>query len=99
MKAVPGLRRAHLLIHGRVQGVSFRLSTQERALKLGLTGWVRNLADGSVEALAEGPEAAVLEWVDWCRHGPAAARVQTMETVALCDASGEFTTFQVLRDR
>ena len=98
MTASSGHQRAHLRVHGRVQGVSFRLSAQECALALGLTGWVRNLADGSVEALAEGPSAKLTEWVDWCRHGPTAARVQTLETLALGPASGEFVTFQVLRD-
>jgi acylphosphatase len=62
-------------IEGRVQGVWFRAWTQERAVALGLSGWVRNRRDGTVEALFAGPEAAVVAMLAACRHGPPAARV------------------------
>jgi len=70
-------KRLH--ITGRVQGVAFRASTVTTARELGLTGWVANRADGSVEAVAEGDDAAVTALVRWCHHGPPAARVDHVE--------------------
>lgn len=70
-----------LSIRGRVQGVGFRWSLCEQAQALGLTGWVRNRYDGSVEALVRGPAAAVNSLVDWSRQGPPAARVDAVEVV------------------
>lgn len=62
-------------ITGRVQGVAFRWHTQEEALRLGVTGWVRNEVDGSVLLHAEGDDVAVSDLVAWCHHGPPSARV------------------------
>jgi acylphosphatase len=76
--------------------VFFRASTQERAQALGLTGWVRNLSDGRVEALAEGGEDAIAEFVQWCRGGPRLARVDDLQ-VEHASATGEFSGFQVRR--
>lgn len=75
------MKRVHVWISGRVQGVFFRASTRKSARRLGLSGWVRNLSDGRVEALAEGPEAEVNRWLEWCRSGPPVARVDEVETV------------------
>ncbi len=75
-----------LRIHGRVQGVGFRWSLREKALTLGLSGWVRNRHDGSVEALARGPEAAVSALVEWAKQGPAGAQVLSVETQAVAVA-------------
>ena len=61
-----------MLVTGRVQGVWFRETCRERAVTAGLGGWVRNLHDGRVEAVFEGPEAAVEQLVEWCHHGPGA---------------------------
>lgn len=75
MNPPPTQRRVHLRITGKVQGVFFRESTKTKARELGVDGWVRNLPDGSVEALAQGHEASVAALIDWCRRGPPAARV------------------------
>ena len=65
--------RAHVLIAGRVQGVYYRASTRDQAIALGLCGWVRNLRDGRVEAVFEGPKDAVDQMIRWCHQGPPAA--------------------------
>ena len=67
--------RLRLTIRGRVQGVWFREATRLEAERLGVRGWVRNCADGSVEAVLEGEVGAVRELEAWCQHGPPAARV------------------------
>jgi acylphosphatase len=73
--------RKRLHITGRVQGVAFRASTVATARALGLRGWVANRADGSVEAVAEGDDTAVVALVRWCHHGPPAARVDRVEVL------------------
>lgn len=69
----------HVLVRGRVQGVFFRASTQEKANELGLAGWVRNLPDGRVEARVEGERDAVNEMLAWLRQGPPAAEVEDID--------------------
>lgn len=71
--------RRRLVIHGRVQGVAFRWSTRQQARRLGLDGWVRNLVDGSVEAVFEGPAEAVARAESFCATGPPAARVARVD--------------------
>jgi acylphosphatase len=71
--------RVCAIVHGRVQGVWFRQSTAERARALGVSGWVRNLTDGGVEAVFEGPAGAVGEAVDFVRKGPPRAEVTACE--------------------
>ena len=73
------MRRAHVFVAGRVQGVFFRASCAQEARALGVAGWVRNASDGRVEAVFEGSDAAVEAIVDWCRKGPAHARVDAVE--------------------
>ncbi|MDQ7030984.1 MAG: acylphosphatase [Ardenticatenia bacterium] len=73
--SAPGRKRIHGFISGRVQGVFFRVSMQQEALRLGVGGWVRNLPDGRVEFVAEGPPEAVDALVRWAHRGPPAARV------------------------
>jgi acylphosphatase len=68
-----------VIVHGRVQGVAFRHHTCQRALELGVTGWVRNLPDGTVEGRFEGDDSAVAALVEWCRSGPPAARVDLLD--------------------
>lgn len=69
----------HLMIHGRVQGVWYRAWTVDTARSLGLVGWVRNRADGSVEAVVEGDEAAVAQFVSLAHDGPMAAKVARID--------------------
>ncbi len=71
--------RTLVIVSGRVQGVWFRAATQTRAEALGLTGWVRNLPDGRVEAVFEGPAPLVRRAVEWCRTGPEHAIVEHLE--------------------
>ena len=71
--------RAHVLVRGRVQGVFFRAEARDRAASLGLGGWVRNNADGAVEAVFEGDRERVESMVEWCRRGPALAEVDDVD--------------------
>ena len=73
--------RAHVRVYGKVQGVFYRASAQAEARRLGLSGWVRNREDGSVELVAEGPSTSVRHLLDWCHQGPPMARVDTVEVV------------------
>lgn len=79
MPEIPSPITRHLRIHGLVQGVYYRKSMVDAARQLGLSGWVRNRQDGSVEALATGPAAAVQALIDWAHMGPPAARVDRVE--------------------
>lgn len=88
--------RMHVVISGRVQGVFFRANTKQNAEKRGVTGWVKNRADGKVEAVFEGEKDDVKELLEWCRHGPRLARVTNVEYNE-GDPTGEFDTFAVRR--
>jgi len=81
-------------IHGRVQGVGFRMQAQSRATRLGLTGWVRNEADGSVRVEAEGPEDAIHSYEQWLQQGPPGARVSTVDAHT-GPAEGRFRRFTI----
>jgi len=71
--------RVRLKIAGRVQGVYYRASTVQQAQSLGLTGWVMNCSDGSVEAVAEGAQTNLESLIAWCRQGPQGARVTQVD--------------------
>jgi acylphosphatase len=71
--------RVRLKIAGRVQGVYYRASTVQQAQSLGLTGWVMNCSDGSVEAVAEGAQSKLEALIAWCRQGPQGARVTLVD--------------------
>jgi acylphosphatase len=88
------MKRGHLFISGRVQGVFFRSNTRKEALGLGLTGWVRNLRDGRVEALFEGEESEIQKIIEWCHTGPPYASVDRVE-VYWEEPTGEFQTFSI----
>jgi acylphosphatase len=75
-----GHTRVRVWIQGRVQGVGFRYSICDMAERLGLGGWVRNVSDGSVEAVFEGPADEVAMAVAWCQHGPPGAWVSDLRT-------------------
>jgi acylphosphatase len=88
-------KRIHLLIRGRVQGVYFRAAAMREARRLGITGWVRNRPDGTVELLAEGEEDAIKALSSWANHGPSAARVDQVD-VRWRGYTGEFPEFQIV---
>jgi acylphosphatase len=71
--------RARVVVRGRVQGVFFRVETRDRARSLGLSGWVRNARDGSVEAVFEGDRERIESMLAWCRRGPSLARVDEVQ--------------------
>lgn len=71
--------RRRVVVHGRVQGVAFRDSTRREARRAGVSGWVRNATDGTVEAVFEGDEGAVESLVRFCREGPSWASVSRVE--------------------
>jgi acylphosphatase len=73
------LRRARVTVQGSVQGVFFRAEARDRARSLRLSGWVRNVPDGTVEAVFEGEDDGVESMVEWCRRGPAGARVENVD--------------------
>ena len=86
--------RIQLTVKGRVQGVYFRASTVQQARHLGLTGWVMNRRDGSVEVVAEGRSDRLEELVAWCRQGPPGARVDEVD-MQRRDFCGEFAEFRM----
>lgn len=86
--------RVHLYIHGRVQGVGYRLSARYKALNLNLTGWVRNLRDGRVEIVAEGDEEAISQFIRWCEKGPAGSLVTKVD-MQKEESTGEFKHFDI----
>lgn len=83
----------HLRLSGRVQGVFFRESMCREAAKLGVSGWVRNRRDGSLEAMLQGEAAQVEALAAWAKRGPPAAQVESME---ISEGEGEFTGFERL---
>lgn len=87
--------QANLRIIGRVQGVFFRSEGQNEALRLRLTGWIQNEQDGSVSICVQGPGKAIQEFIEWCRRGPAAAKVEEVQVEWLKDADGTFGSFDI----
>jgi acylphosphatase len=92
----PSVRRARAIVTGRVQGVSYRAATASEARRLGVVGWVRNRADGSVELEVEGPDDRVAALLAWCEHGPPEARVARVAAEER-PPTGDDTAFVVRR--
>ncbi len=90
-----GQKRIQMVVNGRVQGVFFRASTQREAKQLGLTGYVKNRLDGTVEIVAEGEEDLVKSLLAWAQRGPSTARVDRVET-RWRSYTGEFADFRIL---
>jgi acylphosphatase len=88
------IRKATIIVSGIVQGVYYRHSTKLQAEELGLTGYVRNLIDGSVEVVAEGEEESVKRLIEWCNQGPRGARVDHID-VKWDEPSSGFTDYSV----
>lgn len=86
-----------LLVNGKVQGVYFRVNMQQIALKNSVCGWVRNLADGKVEALLEGNKDDVEKTIEWSRKGPENARVDDLK-IDYLQYEGKFDNFVILHD-
>lgn len=87
-------KRLHAVVEGLVQGVGFRNFVEEKALRLDVTGWVRNTQAGDVEVLAEGPEPALLALLQELQRGPRIARV-TRVTTDWLEPTGEYTLFSI----
>lgn len=88
------MKRMRIFISGRVQGVFFRAYTRETAMTLNLTGWVRNLYDGGVEALFEGDDTNVQSMLEWCKKGPPHAVVRHVDASEE-PYTGEFRDFRI----
>jgi acylphosphatase len=86
--------RVQATVAGRVQGVAFRWYTRDTASSLGICGWVRNLPDGSVEIVAEGPRDRIEQLLAWCRKGPSLAVVRDVQ-VNFEQPTGEFSSFSI----
>lgn len=83
------------MVRGKVQGVFFRSATQREAKRLGLTGWVKNLPDGTVEVTVEGEEDSLKEFQSWVQRGPSAARVDRVDT-RWRGYTGEYVDFRIV---
>lgn len=90
MSNLPSLSK-HLVLHGRVQGVYYRESMCQQAARLGISGWVRNRRDGTVEAMIQGSEEAIARMLEWARRGPEMAQVTNME---VREGSGNHSGFE-----
>ena len=89
-----GIKQYHLIIKGRVQGVGYRFYAQQYALKLGLTGWVRNLPDGCVEIIAEGDTSLLEQLYAWVKQGPRYAEVSSVDVNQL-NTTDRFSNFTI----
>ncbi|OGY91662.1 MAG: hypothetical protein A3H70_01320 [Candidatus Komeilibacteria bacterium RIFCSPLOWO2_02_FULL_48_11] len=89
------IKHCIIKIYGQVQDVGFRYSAQQKADGLGITGYVRNSADGSVDIEAEGEAGALEKFISWCRQGPPPAQVADVE-YEYTDQARNFTSFNIL---
>lgn len=89
--------RVHVMIEGKVQGVFFRDTTRRKALELGVSGWVRNVPSGDVEAYLEGDEASVDSMLSWLWEGPPPASVEDVRIISREQGEREYSSFDVVR--
>ncbi len=89
------MKRLHLKIYGKVQGVYFRSFARDKAHQLGLSGWVKNMPDGTVETVAESEEENLDEYKKWCKKGPSSARVDEVREIWE-KPTGEFKEFSII---
>ncbi len=92
------IKQVHVIVTGRVQGVFFRAETKQAADRFQLNGWVRNLPNGTVEAIFEGKEESIAEMLVWCKSGPPLSMVENIEATPMESApmeSNEFTSFSI----
>lgn len=87
-------RGIHIIVQGMVQGVFFRAATVTEAKRLGLTGWVANRPDGTVEIVAEGEESAVEKLAQWSKRGPSSARVENTKNEKI-EPTGNYDSFSI----
>lgn len=87
------MKRFHIFVSGRVQGVFFRATTVEVANKLGIKGWVRNRLDGRVEIVAEGEEGKLKDFIEWLKNGPPLAKVTDI-VIEEEEPTGGFRSFE-----
>lgn len=90
------MKRIHIFVEGRVQGVFFRHYTRETATVYNIKGWVRNLHDGRVEMVCEGSGEDIEKMIEWCRQGPPGSHVGKIDT-AWEEYRGEFEYFEIVR--
>ena len=90
------LQAYHVNASGKVQGVYYRASTAKKAQSLGLSGWVKNLADGRVELFAQGPSEPLDKLITWCKKGPVLAKVSNLEC-ELAQVDANMAHFVVMR--
>ncbi|MBW2654349.1 MAG: acylphosphatase [Deltaproteobacteria bacterium] len=91
---MPGKIQIKVIVKGRVQGVFFRANTKDTADRLGIKGYVKNLPNGSVEAVFEGEQSAVTQMMEWCHKGPVASKVEHVMTEK-AEASSNFEIFEI----
>jgi acylphosphatase len=94
----PGVTSRRAIVRGRVQGVGYRFFAERVARELGIRGWVRNLADGTVETLAAGEDEAVRQYLERLRKGPHGSRVDALDVSEVSDEeAGRHTSFEITR--
>ena len=89
------METVNLLIKGKVQGVFYRASARDKAMELGITGWVKNTPDGNVEIVASGDKESLEKFIEWCHKGPSRALVTGL-TMKEMDTNN-FSDFQILK--
>ena len=92
------MKQVHAIIIGHVQGVFFRKSTQEKAIELNITGWVKNQHDGNVEAIFQGKNENIKKILQWCNIGPKYATVNQINIISSKDCTKSYDHFTILNE-